>query len=321
MNNHFLSLLDLKAEELEEMFVLSDWLRETSSHQPFQGKTAALIFQKPSLRTRVSFEVGIYQLGGHPIFLSQESIGIGVRESAADVARLLSRYCMMVVARLYDHQLLLDLARHSTIPVINALTDYSHPCQVMADLYTIRQQRKLHPNLKVVFIGDGNNVVNSWLEMAMLYPLHFVLACPPGYEPDRALLKRAQSTGLSRIEVMNDVQAAVRDADVLYTDVWASMGQEQEAERRRKDFAGYAVTKELLQRAKTDCIVLHCLPAHRGEEITEEVLDGPRSVVFDQAENRLHVQKAIMLRLMNKSNGTHLAKELEQKIRTAQTVS
>jgi ornithine carbamoyltransferase len=321
MNHHFLSLLDLKAEELDEMFTLADWLRETTSYQPFQGKSAAMIFQKPSLRTRVSFEVGIHQLGGNPIFLSQESVGIGVRESAADISRLLSRYCMMIIARLYDHQLLLDLARHSTVPVINALTNYSHPCQVLADMYTIRQYRKLQPEMKIVFVGDGNNVVNSWLEMAMLYPLHFILSCPQGYEPDRALLRHAQSTGLSTIEVTSDPQRAAKGADVIYTDVWASMGQEQEAERRKKDFKGFSVTQELLAQAAPDCLVLHCLPAHRGEEIAGEVLDGPRSVVFDQAENRLHVQKAVMLRLMNKSNGASLTKELRQKVRSTQVVS
>jgi ornithine carbamoyltransferase len=227
---------------------------------------------------------------------------------------------MMIIARLYDHQLLLDLARHSTVPVINALTNYSHPCQVLADMYTIRQYRKLQPEMKIVFVGDGNNVVNSWLEMAMLYPLHFILSCPQGYEPDRALLRHAQSTGLSTIEVTSDPQRAAKGADVIYTDVWASMGQEQEAERRKKDFKGFSVTQELLAQAAPDCLVLHCLPAHRGEEIAGEVLDGPRSVVFDQAENRLHVQKAVMLRLMNKSNGASLTNELRQKVHSTQVV-
>jgi ornithine carbamoyltransferase len=298
MNTHFLSLLDLTAHELQELFVLADTLKQSRSSQPLAGGAAALIFQKPSLRTRVSFEVGIHQLGGHPIFLSNESIGIGTRESVADVAQLLSRYCRLIVARLFDHTLLMDLAAHASIPVINALTDYSHPCQVLADVYTMRQFDKLHPEVTVAFIGDGNNVVTSWLEMATLYPLNFILACPPGYEPDSDTLAHAQRNARGRIEILHDPLVAARNADVLYTDVWTSMGQEAEAERRRVDFKDFQVNEKVLHQAKSDALVMHCLPAHRGEEITASVLDGEHSVIFEQAENRLHVQKALMVALL-----------------------
>jgi ornithine carbamoyltransferase len=301
MTNHFLSLLDLTSDELERLFTLTDALQESRSAQPLAGKSAALIFQKPSLRTRVSFEVGIHQLGGHPVFLSNETIGIGVREPAADVAQLLSRYCNLIIARLFDHRVLLDLAEHATVPVINALTDHSHPCQVLADVYTMRQFKALRPGAKVAFIGDGNNVVTSWLEMAVLYPIHFVLACPAGYEPNENVLRHAKKHALGKIEILHDPLAAARDADVLYADVWTSMGQEAEADRRKRDFKMFQVNDVLLSVAKPNCLVMHCLPAHRGEEVTASALDGKNSVIFDQAENRLHVQKAVMVALLKES--------------------
>jgi ornithine carbamoyltransferase len=304
MTKNFLSIFDLSADELEDLFELSDVLKTDSSRRPMAGKTAALIFQKPSLRTRVSFEVGIYQLGGYPVFLSNESIGIGQREPAADIARLLSRYNDLIVARLFEHTLLLELARHSTVPVINALTDLSHPCQVLADIYTIRQRKILKKGMKIAFIGDGNNVVNSWLEASSLVPMHFVLAAPSGYEPNQNILERARKSGVSEIDIVSDPSSAATNADVLYTDVWTSMGQEAESEKRRKDFAGYQVNEHLLALAKPDCVVMHCLPAHRGEEVSMSILDGHRSIIFDQAENRLHIQKAIMTRLTE----THAAK-------------
>jgi ornithine carbamoyltransferase len=257
-----------------------------------------MIFQKPSLRTRVSFEVGVVQLGGHPVFLSNESVGIGQREPARDIARLLSRYNDLIIARLFEHSLLTDLAEYSTIPVINALTDLSHPCQILADIYTLRQHGKLKKGLKIAFIGDGNNVVNSWLEASSLYPMHFVLAAPKGYEPDKTILNRARKAGISKIEIIQDPAAAAKNADMLYTDVWTSMGQEAESAKRMKAFKGYQVNKKLLSLAKPDCVVMHCLPAHRGEEVDNVVLDGKQSVIFDQAENRLHVQKAIMTKLI-----------------------
>lgn len=307
MNTHFLSLLDLAADELQPLFSLADRLKSSGAPQPLSGHSVALIFQKPSLRTRVSFEVGIHQLGGHPIFLSNESIGIGTREPAADVARLLSRYCRMIIARLYDHTLLLDLARYASIPVINALTDHSHPCQVLADVYTMRQFNRLRPGVTVAFIGDGNNVVTSWLEMATLYPLNFVLACPRGYEPSSDVVEMAQRNAKGNVTILHDPSAAARMADVIYTDVWTSMGQEAETEQRRKDFREFQVNDDLLRVARSDALVMHCLPAHRGEEVSASVLDGERSVIFDQAENRLHVQKALMVALLEGlSSADHL---------------
>lgn len=304
MKKDFLSLRDITSNEVEELFVLTDSLKGNPPRRPLEGKSVAMIFQKPSLRTRVSFEVGVVQLGGHPVFLSQEGIGIGVREQASDIAQLLSRMTSMVVARLFDHSLLEELAQTATIPVINALTDLSHPCQIFSDMYTLRQHNKLQHGIKVVFVGDGNNVVNSWLEMAMLYPMHFVLTAPKGYEPDPTILKNAQASNLSKVEVIEDPAVAVKNADVIYTDVWTSMGQEAETEIRRKAFAKYVVDSTLLSLAKSDCVVMHCLPAHRGEEISGEVLNGKQSIVFDQAENRLHAQKAIMAKLIEHA-GNH----------------
>lgn len=298
MKKDFLSLSDITPNELEELFSLADSLKKNPRQRPLEGKSVAIIFQKPSLRTRVSFEVGVVQLGGHPVVLSQEGIGMGVREKASDIAQLLSRMTSMVVARLFDHAILVELANTAAIPVINALTDLSHPCQIVSDMYTLRQHNKLQHGIKIVFVGDGNNVVNSWLEMAMLYPMHFVLAAPNGYGPDPTILKNAQASNLSQIEVVEDPATAVKNADVIYTDVWTSMGQEAEAEIRRKAFAGYVVDSTLLSLAKSDCVVMHCLPAHRGEEISGEVLGGRQSIVFDQAENRLHAQKAIMVKLI-----------------------
>ena len=297
MKHDFLSILDLTRDELEELFILADALKNDTTYRPLQGKTTALIFQKPSLRTRVSFEVGITQLGGHPTFLSHESIGMGTREKTSDVAMLLSRYVKLIVARVFDHEFLTELARASTIPVVNALSDYSHPCQVMADIYTIRQHDRLREGMKVSYVGDGNNIVHSWLELACIYPLHLSLGCPAGYGPDKVLIDRAKAAGISTIDITEDPVAAVADADVVYTDTWASMGQEAEGEKRRGIFAPFQVNSTLLKHAAKDALVMHCLPAHRGEEITDEVLDGPQSVVFDEAENRLHIQKAIMVKL------------------------
>lgn len=308
MKKDLLTLFDLTRGDLDALLRETDRLRTERNATPLQGATVAMVFQKPSLRTRVSFEVGVSHLGGTTTFLSHESIGIGTRESAHDVAMLLSRYCDAIVARLFDHKVLIDLARHATIPVINALTDLSHPCQILADLYTVRQHGRLKPGLNVVFVGDGNNVVNSWLELASLYPVKFRLAAPKGYWPDEAIVRRAGESGLSSIEITDDPALAVKEADVVYTDVWTSMGQEAEAGQRKRDFAGFQVNKELMKRAPGDCLIMHCLPAHRGEEITAEVIDGPNSVVFDQAENRLHVQKAV-LSLLCARPGTSVRKQ------------
>lgn len=299
MRKDLLSVLDLDAEELESLFALADELKLSNQYRPLDGITAALIFQKPSLRTRASFEIGIKQLGGEVVVLPNESIGIGTRESAADVARLLSRYAQLIVARLFDHDVLAEIAHYASVPVVNALTDLSHPCQILSDMYTLRQHGKLRPGVKVVFVGDGNNVVNSWLEMAALYPMHFVLAAPEGYSPDARILEYALGSGTSTIEIIEDPGAAVRGADVIYTDVWTSMGQEAETAMRKKIFAPYQVDSKLVGQAKRDAVVMHCLPAHRGEEITHEVLEGAQSIIFDQAENRLHMQKALLAKLID----------------------
>jgi ornithine carbamoyltransferase len=293
----FLSILDLTAEEIFELFELADKLKYDNA-KPLAGKTVSMIFQKPSLRTRVSFEVGVVQLGGHPISLAQESIGLGKRESVADVARVLSRYNDMIIARVFEHSILTEMARYATVPVINALSDLSHPCQVLADAYTLRQHGKLFDGVKVVFVGDGNNVAYSWLELAMLLPIHFVLASPKGYAPNREMLNLVQTSGVGKVEIVHNPQAAVWDADVVYGDVWTSMGQEADNDKRKQDFAPYQINSDLMGYAKPDAIFMHCLPAHRGEEVTDEVIDSPQSVVFDEAENRLHIQKAIMTKLV-----------------------
>lgn len=300
MNKDFLSIAELKKEEVFELLTLADSLKEKKDVKPLAGKTVAMIFQKPSLRTRVSFEVGVVQLGGHAVFLTDEGVGLGVRESAADVANVLSRYNDGIVARVFDHQILLDLSKYATVPVINALSDLSHPCQILADLYTIRQHNKLRDHFKIAYVGDGNNIVNSWLELSSIIPIHLTLAIPVGYEPDKIIFEKAVKSNVSKIEMIRDPRNAVNKADVVYTDTWTSMGQEKEKTKRIYDFWEYQVNASLIRHAKKDVIVMHCLPAHRGEEVTNEVLDGKQSVVTDQAENRLHIQKAIMAKLIGK---------------------
>ncbi|SRR5579883_184435 len=293
-------LLDLTVmtkQDVEDLMHLTDVLKHTDA-KPLSGKHVTLIFQKPSLRTRVSFEVGIAQLGGTSLYLSNEGVGLGDRESVADVARVLSSYSDCIVARLFDDGVLRGLAEHSSAPVINALTDRSHPCQILADMYTIRQHGKLAPGMKVAFIGDGNNVAHSWIEMAAIYPMHLAIAAPAGYHPDPAIMEYALKSGISTIEILDDPRIAADNADVLYTDVWASMGQEEEKAVRQKAFKNYQVNSQLLKLAHPNALIMHCLPAHRGEEITDDAMDSPNSVVFDQAENRLHVQKAILATLL-----------------------
>ena len=293
-------LLDLTVmtkQDVEDLMHLTDVLKHTDA-KPLAGKHVTLIFQKPSLRTRVSFEVGISQLGGTSLYLSNEGVGLGERESIEDVAKVLSSYSNCIVARLFDHNVLLGLAKYSSVPVVNALTDAGHPCQILADMYTIRQHGKLLPGLKIAFIGDGNNVANSWLEMAAIYPMHLAIAAPAGYHPDPKILNYAIQSGISTIEILDDPRVAADSADVLYTDVWTSMGQEAEQAERKKAFQSFQVNKPLLQLAHPNALVMHCLPAHRGEEITSDAMDSVHSVVFDQAENRLHVQKAILTTLL-----------------------
>jgi len=241
----------------------------------------------------------MYQLGGYALYLSPNDIGIGKREAVKDIARVVSRYNDIIMARLFDHAHMLELAEYSSVPVINGLTDYNHPCQIMADIFTVKEHRGHLDNLKVTYIGDGNNVANSWINLAAKLPMHLVICSPSGYEPDAKTLEYARAQGISTIEIISDPVQAVKDADVVYTDVWASMGQEAEAEERRKIFMPYQVNSALMAHARKDAYVMHCLPAHRGEEITDDVLDGPQSIVFDEAENRMHVQKAIIVKLLS----------------------
>ncbi len=297
VKHDLLDLTVMTKQDVEDLMHLTDVLKHTDD-KPLAGKHVTLLFQKPSLRTRVSFEVGVSQLGGTSLYLSNEGVGLGDRESVADVAKVLASYSDCIVARLFDHNVLLGLAEHASVPVINALTDRSHPCQILADMYTIRQHGKLMPGLKVAFIGDGNNVAHSWLEMAAIYPMHLAIAAPAGYHPDQNILDYATASGISTIEILDDPRVAADSADVIYTDVWTSMGQESEQATRKQAFKAFQVNKGLLQLAHPNALVMHCLPAHRGEEITSDAMDSIHSVVFDQAENRLHVQKAILTTLL-----------------------
>lgn len=262
---------------------------------PFKGKTMAMIFAKPSMRTRVSFETGFFLLGGHAIYLGPDDIQMGKREETRDVARVLSRYNDIIMARVFAHQDILDLAKHATVPVINGLTDYNHPCQIMADALTIIEHVGRLEGTKVVYVGDGNNIVHSWLLLAAVIPFHFVCACPKGFEPDAKTVQKAQQAGISKIKITNDPQEAVRGADVVYSDVWASMGQKEEAAHRRQVFQGFQVDENLMKLAGPKAYFMHCLPAERGVEVTDGVIEAPNSIVFPQAENRMHAQNAIML--------------------------
>jgi len=304
MKKDFLAITDLTTEEVHEIFKLAidikTKLKKGKSYHVLEGQTLAMIFQKPSARTRVSFEVGMFQLGGHALYLSPNDIGIGKREAVKDIAQVFSRYNDGIMARLFDHEHIIELAENATIPVINGLTDLLHPCQVMGDMLTVLEHRGNFDNLKVAFVGDGNNLANSWLNIASRIPMTLNLAIPEGYDPDTNIYENARNSGISKINIFRDPKEAVQGVDVIYTDVWASMGQESEAEKRKKVFASYQVNQELVDLADKDVKVMHCLPAHRGDEITDEVIDGPHSIVFDEAENRLHIQKAIMVKLMQK---------------------
>jgi ornithine carbamoyltransferase len=261
---------------------------------PLIGKSVGLLFEKSSTRTRVSFEAGIYQLGGQPLYMNFREMQLGRGESIQDTARTLSRYLSAVALRTYSHERVMEFAGHSRVPVINALSDLHHPCQALADLMTIQEKRGGLKGVKLAYIGDGNNVANSLIEAASRMEIDLSIACPEGYEPDADLLLTAREEARSEIVVLRDPKEAAGRADAIYTDVWVSMGMEEEAEDRRRKFAKYQVNSALLECARKDVFVMHCLPAHRGEEITAQVIDGPMSVVFDQAENRLHAQKALL---------------------------
>ncbi len=297
----FISLHDFSVEEIRYILDFAHYLKiKQKRGEPYQilkGKTLGMIFTKNSTRTRVSFEVGMYQLGGLGIFLSSKDLQIGRGESIEDTAKVLSRYLDGIMIRTYDHEDVVKLSMYSDIPVINGLTDLLHPCQALADLMTIEEHKGKLQGRKLTYIGDGNNMANSLMFAGAKTGMHIVVASPPGYEPDAKIVHLAQEdaklTGGS-IKITNDIKKAAKDADILYTDVWTSMGQEEEKKKRIQDLGSYQINGELIKIAKDDVIIFHCLPAHRGEEITKEIIDGPHSVVFDEAENRLHAQKAIM---------------------------
>ncbi len=301
----FISNNDLSIEETYQIFDLSSILKQKlltgEPHRLLEGKTLGMIFTKPSTRTRVSFETGIYQLGGMGMYFGSNDLQLGRSESISDTAKVLSRYLNGIMIRTFDHQDVIDLAKHASIPVINGLTDLLHPCQILADLFTILEKKRKLQGLKLAFIGDGNNVAHSLLHGCSLLGMNISVASPSGYKPDKQIvneaLKNAKYMG-SKVEIVDDPVKAVRNADVIYTDVWASMGQEKEAEERKKKFTKYQVNSKLIKNAKEDYLFMHCLPAHRGDEVTNEVADSPNSVIFDEAENRLHVQKAVMALLM-----------------------
>ncbi len=301
MNKHFLHISDYNADEIWEILYLAKELKlkfhKKENYKPFQDRSLAMIFAKPSARTRVSFETGFEWMGGNALFLGPNDIGIGKREAIKDISRLFSRYNDVIMARLFDHQHIIELAEYSDIPVINGLTDYNHPCQIMTDIMTVWEHKGNLNDLKVCYMGDGNNIVHSWLQLATKIPIHFVCCGPEGYEPDTETIKMVKKSGLSSYEFSHDPNSAVKDADVIYTDVWASMGQKEEAEKREKIFAPYQVNDRLINNTGKDTLFMHCLPAERGREVTDEVMESRNSIVFDQAENRMHAQNAIMVYL------------------------
>jgi ornithine carbamoyltransferase len=302
MKKDLVSVADLSKQEMDEIFKLAIQIKKKTKkgHSPklLADKTMAMIFEKPSLRTRVTFETGMTQLGGHAIYLAPSDIQLGKRETVPDVARNLCRWVDIIMARTFAHKTITDLAENSSVPVINALSDLEHPCQILADFMTILEHKRKFKGLKLAYIGDGNNVCNSLLLAAGLTGMDMSVGCPQGYEPDKGVWEKALELAAktrANLQIVRDPREAVRGADVIYTDVWASMGQESEKELRARVFAPYQVNQQLVDGSKRDSIVLHCLPAHRGDEITSEVLDGTHSRVLDQAENRLHVQKAVMV--------------------------
>jgi len=301
----FLHITDFTSEEIHEVLALTQEvkakIKRRENYKPFNGQSMAMIFAKPSARTRISFETGFFLLGGHALYLGPSDIDIGKREPVKDIARVISRYNDVIMARLFAHDHILELARYADVPVINALTDYNHPCQIMADIYTVLEHRGNLDNLKVVYVGDGNNVVHSWLKLAQRLPFHFICACPENYKPDESTFKATRDSGMSIVEIVHDAKAAVKDADVIYTDVWASMGKKHELEERKAHFKGYQVNDDLMASTGKKTLFFHCLPAERGLEVTESVMESTASVVFDEAENRMHVQNAILLKITGKA--------------------
>ncbi len=298
MKKDLLNVYELTLADFDMIFNnsvrLKKALREGKPHASLKGKTLGMIFDKSSTRTRISFEVGIYQLGGIALYLNSRDTQIGRGETIADSARMMSRYLNGIMIRTYAQATVEELAAAATIPVINGLTDLQHPCQILGDLFTIKEKKGTYEGLKIAYIGDGNNIANTWIDAAARLPFELALACPEGYDPAARILARGMKEAKEGITLYRDPLEAAQKADILYTDVWASMGQEAEQEERKKVFKYYQINKKVLKEARKDVLVMHCLPAHRGEEIAADVIDGPHSVVIDEAENRLHVQKAIM---------------------------
>jgi ornithine carbamoyltransferase len=304
MKRDYLHITDFSTEEIWETLRLAKEvkakLKNHEDYKPFKDQTLAMIFAKPSARTRISFETGFFRLGGHALYLGPNDIQIGKREAIKDVAQVISRYNDIIMARLFDHAHILELAEYASVPVINGLTDYNHPVQIMADILTIWEHRGNLDDLKIVYVGDGNNVAHSWFRLAARLPFHFVCACPEGYSPDPDTVKLAKDAGLSTIEISHDPKTAVKGTDIVYTDVWASMGQEDELQERIKRFQGFQVNDELMAATGKEAHFMHPLPAKRGIEATDSVLDSNAQIIFDEAENRMHVQNAIMLKIAGK---------------------
>ena len=297
MNKDLLNIYDLDLSDFDLIWKkakkLKKDLKDGRPHQSLKGKTLGMIFDKSSTRTRISFEVGMYQLGGIALFLNSRDTQIGRGESISDSAQMMSRYLNGIMIRTFSQKSVEELAEQASIPVINGLTDLLHPCQILSDLFTIQEKKGSYDNLKITYIGDGNNIANTWIEAATRLPIELAIACPEGYDPDKKIMNMIKKAAKG-VKLYRDPLDAARNSDVLYTDVWVSMGQETQQKERKKIFKNYQINKRVLKEAKKNAIVMHCLPAHRGEEITADVIDGPQSIVIDQAENRLHVQKAIM---------------------------
>ena len=304
MKRDFLHITDFTTDEIWETLELAKEikakLKNREDYKPFKDHSLAMIFAKPSARTRVSFETGFFRLGGHALFLGPNDIGIGKREAIKDIARVFSGYNDMIMARLFDHQHIVELAEYASIPVVNGLTDYNHPCQIMADILTVYEHRGNLNDMKIVYVGDGNNIVHSWLHLAARIPFHFICVCPEGFEPDETAVRLVEDAGISTVEVTNDPIVGVAGADVIYTDVWASMGQKEEAEAREKIFADFQVNTAMMNATGKGTLFMHCLPAERGREVTDAVMESPNSIVFDEAENRMHAQNAIMVKIAGK---------------------
>tara|TARA_Y100000746_G_scaffold53159_1_gene42334 strand:- start:2769 stop:3686 length:918 start_codon:yes stop_codon:yes gene_type:complete len=301
MKQDFLHITDFDTNEIMETLDLAieikTKLKNNENYKPFKDQSLAMIFAKPSARTRVSFETGFFRLGGHALYLGPKDIGIGKREAVKDISRVLSGYNDMIMARLFDHKHMLELAKYASIPVINGLTDFNHPCQIMADILTVYEKKGNLNNLKIAYVGDGNNIVHSWLNLSLRLPFHFTCVCPEGYEPDNNLIKLVNKSNISTVEISHDPIKGVHEADVIYTDVWASMGQKEEVEERENIFKNFQVNSNMLESTGKNTFFMHCLPAERGREVTDDVMESSNSIVFDQAENRMHAQNAIMVKI------------------------